>query len=529
MSQKNSIYLAVLAISQQALMAATPAVQSAVVNAAANQIKIAGTSLSPATGSPVVKLDGAQLTLVLYSSTSILADLPTGLGPGTYKLTVATSSATVGMFDVAVGAIGPQGPAGPAGPAGAQGPPGGTGAQGPAGPAGAQGPVGPAGPAGPAGAQGPAGPAGPPGAPLTLPFSATITTPNDAAFSVINTSGPGISATGSVGYGGMFYGGTGISGAGIGTLGGGVSATGGSGSAQGGDGIDAIGGSTSSPWQNGGGGAGIYAIGGAAGPGGGGGNGVIAQGGDGDVGENIGTTPTFGAGIVATGGNVVGGCTFCESGTGGVFQGGGVPGDGAKAGGDGVDAYAGSSVGVGIWATNIWGGVAGVFGGDVQVKGNLSKSGGSFQIDHPLDPANKYLYHSFVESPDMKNIYDGTVTTDGGGHATITLPDWFEALNRDFRYQLTVIGQFARAIVASKINNNAFTIQTDKPYVEVSWQVTGIRQDAWANAHRIPLEVEKDSTDQGHYLHPELFDHAGEPSIPEIHHPRPPKRQRQQN
>jgi hypothetical protein len=171
--------------------------------------------------------------------------------------------------------------------------------------------------------------------------------------------------------------------------------------------------------------------------------------------------------------------------------------------------------------------VAGLFSGDVYVDGNLSKNGGSFKIDHPLDPANKYLYHSFVESPDMMNIYNGDVTTDGGGHATVTLPDWFEALNSDFRYQLTVIGQFSQAIVASKINHNTFAIRTDKPNVEVSWQVTGIRQDAWANAHRIPVEAEKTKADQGHYLHPELFDHAGEPGITELHHPRPKQRQQQ--
>jgi trimeric autotransporter adhesin len=171
--------------------------------------------------------------------------------------------------------------------------------------------------------------------------------------------------------------------------------------------------------------------------------------------------------------------------------------------------------------------VAGLFSGDVEVDGNLSKSGGSFRIDHPLDPANKYLYHSFVESPDMMNIYNGNVTTDGAGHATVALPDWFAALNSDFRYQLTVIGQFSQAMVASKINHNAFTIRTDKPNVEVSWQVTGIRQDAWANAHRIPLEAEKAKADQGHYLHPELFDHAGEPGITELHHPHPKQRQQQ--
>src|SRR5208282_3462656 len=138
-----------------------------------------------------------------------------------------------------------------------------------------------------------------------------------------------------------------------------------------------------------------------------------------------------------------------------------------------------------------------------------------------LDPANKYLYHSFVESPDMKNVYDGTVTTDGGGHAVVTLPNYFQALNSDYRYQLTVIGQFAQAVVASPIQNNQFIIATDKPNVLVSWQVTGIRQDAWANAHRIPVEVEKAVPDQGHYLHPELFGHKGEANLQELHHPRP--------
>src|SRR6185295_9797953 len=97
-----------------------------------------------------------------------------------------------------------------------------------------------------------------------------------------------------------------------------------------------------------------------------------------------------------------------------------------------------------------------------------------------LDPENKYLYHSFVESPDMKNIYDGNVVTDEHGNATVELPDYFEALNRDFRYQLTVIGTFAQAIIAAEIRENRFKIKTNAANVKVSWQVTGIRQDAFA-------------------------------------------------
>lgn len=113
----------------------------------------------------------------------------------------------------------------------------------------------------------------------------------------------------------------------------------------------------------------------------------------------------------------------------------------------------------------------------------------------------------------MMNVYNGNVFTDGRGMAVVTLPHWFEALNRDFRYQLTVIGQFAQAIVASKVSSNQFTIRTDKPNVEVSWQVTGIRQDAWANAHRIPIEQDKPAREQGHYLHPELYNEAPERSV----------------
>jgi hypothetical protein len=157
--------------------------------------------------------------------------------------------------------------------------------------------------------------------------------------------------------------------------------------------------------------------------------------------------------------------------------------------------------------------------GNAFFKGNVSKSGGSFKIDHPLDPANKYLSHSFVESPDMVNLYNGNITTDQRGIAVVVLPDYFEALNRDFRYQLTVLGQFAQAIVAQEIDKGRFTIKTDKPSVKVSWQVTGVRQDAFANAHRIQVEEEKPALERGHYLHPELFGATEEEAIGATSHP----------
>jgi len=147
---------------------------------------------------------------------------------------------------------------------------------------------------------------------------------------------------------------------------------------------------------------------------------------------------------------------------------------------------------------------AGYFNGNVTVTGTLSKGAGAFKIDHPLDPKNKYLSHSFVESPDMMNVYNGNVVLDGNGEATVEMADWFDALNRDCRYQLTPIGAPGPNLyVAQKMRGNAFRIAGGKAGMEVSWQVTGIRQDAFANANRIVVEENKPQKERGLYLHPE--------------------------
>jgi hypothetical protein len=144
--------------------------------------------------------------------------------------------------------------------------------------------------------------------------------------------------------------------------------------------------------------------------------------------------------------------------------------------------------------------------GDVAVPGDIDVTGAKhFKIDDPLDPANKYLYHTSVESPDMMNIYNGTTVLDSKGEAEIQLPVWFQALNRDFRYQLSCIGGFAPVYVAQEIENNAFRIAGGTSGLKVSWQVTGIRRDAYAQAHPSPVEVDKPAGERGHYLRPELF------------------------
>jgi hypothetical protein len=212
--------------------------------------------------------------------------------------------------------------------------------------------------------------------------------------------------------------------------------------------------------------------------------------------------------LYAAGGYDITNISFNSGGLGGFLVGGS---SNVGFGGDGLDAWAGGGA--------LANGYAGYFNGDVYVGGNLSKNSGSFKIDHPLDPANKYLYHSFVESPDMMNIYNGNAMLDANGEAIIALPEWFGTLNRDYRYQLTCIGGFAPVYVAEEISNNQFKIAGGKSGMKVSWQVTGVRQDAWANAHRIPVEVEKPERERGYYLHPELFGAPAEKNIEYARHP----------
>ena len=143
---------------------------------------------------------------------------------------------------------------------------------------------------------------------------------------------------------------------------------------------------------------------------------------------------------------------------------------------------------------------------DLNIGGTLTKAAGTFKIDHPQDPENKFLIHSFVESPDMMNVYNGNITTDANGFATVTLPDYFSTLNKDFRYQLTAIGSFSSVMVKEKISsNNSFVIQSKESNIEISWQVTGIRKDPYAEKHRIKDVVEKIGAEKGNYIHPELY------------------------
>lgn len=162
---------------------------------------------------------------------------------------------------------------------------------------------------------------------------------------------------------------------------------------------------------------------------------------------------------------------------------------------------------------------AGEFQGHVWITGILLKALDLFLIDHPLDPANKVLRHACIESPDMKNLYDGVAVLDGRGEAVVELPAWFGALNRDFRYQLTCLGGFAPVYVSQGIEDNRFRIAGGHPGGQVSWQVTGIRQDAWAKANPLIVEEEKPRQERGFFLHPEVHGQPEEKSVFRARHP----------
>jgi hypothetical protein len=144
--------------------------------------------------------------------------------------------------------------------------------------------------------------------------------------------------------------------------------------------------------------------------------------------------------------------------------------------------------------------------GNVNVYGNFTATGTkNFRIDHPLDPANKYLFHAAIESSEVLNLYSGNTVLDGSGEAVVQLPDWFEVINKDFRYQLTSIGAPGRDLyIAEEVSGGHFKIAGGKPGGKVSWQVSGVRNDAWEKAHPMVVEADK-AADRGHYLTPELY------------------------
>ncbi len=176
--------------------------------------------------------------------------------------------------------------------------------------------------------------------------------------------------------------------------------------------------------------------------------------------------------------------------------------------GDAVFGDAGETTGGrGIWGIGPDFGDAGYFSGDVFVTDNFAVNGTkSFTIDHPHDPSNKFLSHFCIEGPEPFNLYRGTVTLDESGSSWVILPDYFEAINIDFSYQLTAIGApMPNLHVAAPISDGKFQVTGGAPGKQVSWEVTARRNDPWVRDKGYQAERAKPEHERGTYIYPQGY------------------------
>ncbi|ABF43089.1 hypothetical protein Acid345_4089 [Candidatus Koribacter versatilis Ellin345] len=245
---------------------------------------------------------------------------------------------------------------------------------------------------------------------------------------------------------------------------------------------------------------------------------------------------TAGAGLVATGGTLASGVTNATGGDGADFYGGdgdsgtgnGVSGTGgnvanaaAITGGYGGYFIGGGPNGDGLYAAPSIGGTgnAATLDGNVTVTGLLTTSSAArMQIDDPLDPESKILEHSGIQSSELLNVYSGNATIGANGRAAIKLPAWFEAVNTDFRYQLTPIGAPASLYVSAPIAKGAFEIAGGTPGMTVSWQITAVRKDPYHLAHPLQVETDKTAAQRGLYLHPEAYGASPDKRLGAVQH-----------
>jgi hypothetical protein len=177
---------------------------------------------------------------------------------------------------------------------------------------------------------------------------------------------------------------------------------------------------------------------------------------------------------------------------------------------------------VGFWGSTIgWGAVMNTTNGSISVKGNLGTAGhdpdsgypmgwaggvhtwdvyaeGSisspnkhFVINHPLDPEGKHLVHSTLEGPEIAVFYRGEARLSKG-KATITLPNYFEALTRKENRTVLLTPKFASGasitlLAASEVHSGKFTVHAadhGNQSQEFFWEVKAVRSDVR------PLEIE---------------------------------------
>ncbi len=177
----------------------------------------------------------------------------------------------------------------------------------------------------------------------------------------------------------------------------------------------------------------------------------------------------------------------------------------------------GNAVGTyGLGYIGVWGDQSDVNGYSVYANGDFGAAGTkAFAIDHPLDPENKYLKHYSIESNEVLNMYRGTVPFDTNGEAVVTMPDYFDAVNANFSYQLTPIGGYAPLFIKEKLENGKFVIAGGASGMEVSWSVFAERNDPYLQQHpeSKAVEVVKEDWNKGKYLQPDLYNQPASKKI----------------
>jgi hypothetical protein len=125
------------------------------------------------------------------------------------------------------------------------------------------------------------------------------------------------------------------------------------------------------------------------------------------------------------------------------------------------------------------------FNADVAISGELSKSSGTFFIDHPLPSKTEThnLVHSFIEGPRCDLIYRGTATLSSGS-ATVNLDTasgmtegtWV-LLCRDAQVFLSNTSGFSS--VRGSVSGNILSIECEDGTSTdtISWMVVAERQD----------------------------------------------------
>jgi hypothetical protein len=162
----------------------------------------------------------------------------------------------------------------------------------------------------------------------------------------------------------------------------------------------------------------------------------------------------------------------------------------------------------------------------VYANGNTGASGvKSFMIDHPLNPTQQYLRHFSIESPEVLNLYRGTVVLDANAQATVQLPNYFHSVNVDFSYHLTPIGAGDPYVDQEIDANGTFRIGGGQPGQKICWMVYADRNDPFVQQHpeSISVEVPKRPHDIGLYLQPDLYGAPKEKGIFERYKVQPEK------